>query len=192
MGIALTAKGDILVADSYNNAIRRVTRSGVVSTLTLTRLSYPSGVAVCPTTGSVFVADSGNKLVNQYTAQGELVRSFGGAATFTSPWAIAIDVAGDLIVTDCADDFIKKISPVDGSVSTIVGGPRRQHFIPGISRPVDGPAKVAQLRDPRGVAVDCFNNIYVADAGTAHCHSSKWLTTPQAATASEKLPRKET
>lgn len=88
---AVDAAGNVYVADSINNAIRKITPGGVVTT--------HAGSAV-GTSGSA--------------------NGLGTAASFSSPQGLAIDGAGNLYVADTANQIIRMIDPA-GNVSTLAG-----------------------------------------------------------------------
>ena len=177
-GIAIDTSGYVYVADDFNNRIRKISPQGFVSTLAGTgatganngpgstaTFSSPTGVAV-DVSGNVFVADSQNNAIRKITSGGSVSTLAGtGAAgagdgpgtsaTFHSPSGIAIDVAGNLYVTDTANNKIRKITST-GVVSTIAGN--------GNSGFTDGAGAAATFNNPSAVAVDPSGaNIYVAD-----------------------------
>lgn len=123
--VATDAAGNVYVADTYNNAIRKVTASGVVSTLA----------------GTFGVAGSAD--------------GTGTAATFSSPYALAVDAAGNVWVTDVDTHTVRRITP-GGIVVTIAGAA-------GLSGSADGPGRTARFNSPVGIAVDGDGNVYVAD-----------------------------
>jgi sugar lactone lactonase YvrE len=79
-GIGLDTAGNLYVADSWNNTIRKVTPGGVVSTVA----------------GLAGVAGAANGSTS--------------AATFWAPLDVAVDSAGDLYVTDNGNDLVRKIT----------------------------------------------------------------------------------
>jgi sugar lactone lactonase YvrE len=140
-GIAVDSSGNIYVADFGNNMIRKVTQSGVVTTL--------AGVAAATT-----ITNTTGAPANPGHADGT-----GTAASFNQPTGIAIDGSGNLYVADAGNDLIRKVTSA-GVVTTIAG-------MPGVAGSTDGTGSAARFDSPRGVTVDGSGNIYVADAGNS-------------------------
>jgi len=96
-GVAVDSAGNVFVADTYNNTIRKVTPAGVVTTLagsandagsadgtgSAARFYYPSGVAV-DSAGNVYVADAGNDTIRKVTSEGVVTTLAGLAGSFGS------------------------------------------------------------------------------------------------------------
>jgi serine/threonine protein kinase/sugar lactone lactonase YvrE len=181
-GIAVDAAGTVYVADTANNTIRKITTDGMVSTLAglaahpgtndgngfQARFRNPWGVAVDNSDGDVFVADMSNNTIRRITPAGEVntfagepgmagsVDGFGNDARFDNPFAVAVDSAGDVYVSDSANNAIRKIT--HRVVTTLAG-------LPGNAGNTDGQGANARFWNPQGLAVDSVGNIYVADTG---------------------------
>jgi sugar lactone lactonase YvrE len=177
-GVAVDGSGNVYVADSGNNLIRKITSDGTVSTLagtivavdtsntaTSTPLfSGPSGVAV-DASANVYVADAGNNRICVVSASGvtRTLAGKGGAgsnngagtsATFDNPTGVAVDVSGNVYVADLLNNMIRKISPA-GVVSTLAGN--------GSIGSKDGIDTAARFYFPNSVTVDASGNVYVTD-----------------------------
>lgn len=172
--LTLDALGNIYVADTSNNRIRKVTAGGVVTTLagstagyvdgtgTSALFHYPTGIAI-DAIGNLYIADSHNDRIRKINIVGIVstlagstygyANGTGTSAQFATPYSIAIDTAGDLYVSDRDNNSIRKVSPT-GVVSTFAGSTQGY---------TDGIGSAAQFSRPHGVALDSDGNIYVAD-----------------------------
>ena len=181
-GVAVDGSGNVYVADSYNNTIRKVTPAGVVTTVAGTagnsgsadgtgaaaRFNRPSGVAV-DGSGNVYVADTNNNTIRKVTPAGVVTTvagtagisgsadGTGAAARLYYPAGVAVDGSGNVYVADTENDTIRKLTPA-GVVTTVAG-------TAGIPGSADGPGAAARFGGPTSVAVDGSGNIYVADSG---------------------------
>ncbi len=167
-GVAVDGAGNIYVADLFNNAIRKVTAGGVVSTLvgTAALLKYPEGVAV-DSAGNVYVTDSSNNTIRKVAPDGTIstlagangatgsADGAGSVARFSDPAGLAVDGSGNVYVADAGNNTVRKITPA-GVVTTIAG-------TAGVTGGADGTGGAAQFNLPRGVAVDRAGNVYLAD-----------------------------
>ena len=185
-GVAVDGAGNVYVADYFNHRIRKITTSGVVSTLagsasgyadgtgTSAQFSYPTGVAV-DGAGNVYVADYNNHRIRKITTSG-VVSTLAGSGTpgytdgtgtsakFSSPTGVAVDGAGNVYVADYNNHRIRKIT-TSGVVSTLAGS--------GTSGYTDGTGTSAKFAYPSEVAVYGAGNVYVADQGN---HSIRKIT----------------
>jgi sugar lactone lactonase YvrE len=177
MGIASDRAGNIYVADSHNNLIRKISPDGLVTTLacsgvagskdgkdTAASFFYPGGLAVGKD-GSVFVADTHNSLIRRISSGG-VVTTIAGRRTgnfdstkdssvrFDNPIGIEVDADQNIYVADWDNDLIRKINP-DGKVMNIAGS--------GSPDSADGLGANASFYLPGGIAVDSAGYIYVSD-----------------------------
>jgi sugar lactone lactonase YvrE/predicted esterase len=180
VGIAGDAVGNLYVADSSSNTIRKITSAGLVSTLAGTAgvagsqdglgsgalFNQPGGLTV-DANGNVFVADTGNATIRRITPGGSVTTVAGSparrgsldgpgaAAAFNSPGGIAVDGSGALYVADAFNATIRRIA-LDNTVSTLAGSA-------GLRGDADGTGSNARFNFPGGLAVDHAGNLYVAD-----------------------------
>ncbi len=178
--VAVDNAGNVYVADTGNNTIRKIYPSGLVTTLaglagsagsadgtgSAARFSSPSGVAV-DNAGNVYVADLANYSIRKIGSGGVVTTlaglagswghmdGTGSAAQFSEPRGVAVDGAGNVYVGDSFYHLIRKVTP-SGVVTTFAG-------IAGNGGSADGTGSAAQFNSPSGVAVDNAGNVYVAD-----------------------------
>ena len=180
-GLAVDGSNNVYVADTYNHTIRKITPTGVVSTLagspgvsgttdatgSNAQFYYPSGVAV-DGNGNVYVADTFNNTIRKISSSGA-VSTFAGTpsalgtyldgtgsdARFSFPPGITMGGGGNLYVADQSNHIIRKITST-GVVTTFAG-------IPNSSGSTDGLGSVAQFNNPTGVTVDGSGNVYGVD-----------------------------
>ncbi len=175
-GVAVDAGGNVYVSDTKNHKIRKITPSGVVSTLAGSiggfangtgenaQFDNPFGIAV-DTEGNVYVADENNHKIRKITPNGSVstlagstqgfVDGTGTNAQFFLPSGVALDGVGNLYVADPGNHKIRKITP-NGVVTTVAGS--TQGF-------ANGPGTTAKFDQPLGVTIDAEGNAYVADTG---------------------------
>jgi sugar lactone lactonase YvrE len=201
-GIAADAAGNLYVADSVNNAIRRVSPIGtnwVVTTIVGSaspgsadgtngnaRFYGPQGIAV-DATGNLFVADTLNDTIRKITPVGTnwvvstlagLVGASGAAdgtnsnARFNAPVALVPDTNGNLYVADFNNDTIRKVAPVGTNwvVSTVAG-------LAATNGAADGTNSNARFYWPQGIAIDGTGSLYVSDSGNNTIRKCKYLGT---------------
>jgi len=182
-GIAVDSGGNLFVADSGYDSIRKITPSGVVTTVagnpgnsgsadgtgSAAEFDSPSGVAV-DASGNLYVGDSGNDTIRKITPGGMVTTMAGSpgskgfadgtgpAAQFDSPSGVAVDSGGNVYVGDSGNNTIRRITP-GGVVTTLAGTTR----IPPGPGGADGIGPAALFHFPNGVAVDQTGNVYVAD-----------------------------
>jgi sugar lactone lactonase YvrE len=140
--LALDASGNLYVADTGNNRVRKVTPEGVVTTLAgdgsagfsdgpaaQARFDSPVGVAVGKD-GSVYVADTYNDRVRVITKDGQVktlagsgspgyADGDGSSASFDTPCGVAVSESGDVYVADTGNDRLTKITKY-GQVTTLI------------------------------------------------------------------------
>ncbi|HYP01154.1 MAG TPA: NHL repeat-containing protein [Pyrinomonadaceae bacterium] len=188
-GIAIDARGNLYVADTSNNRIRKVTPEGVVSTLAgdgatgsrdgaagEAQFNSPVGIAVDERGERVYVADTYNDRIRLITTTDGQVRTLAGGsapgyadgagALFDTPCALALARDGSLFVADTGNRRLRKLSP-DGQVSTLA-----------LTRASDG-AQFDEAFEPMGLALTHDNFLYVAERERGRV----WQVAPDGRTA---------
>lgn len=184
--VAVERDGSVLVADSRNNRVRRVTPDGIArpvagsGTLGLdlrdedarqAAMSSPRGLAV-DDAGNVIVVESLNRVIRKITPEGRLIHvagngqegfaGDGGAATsarLLNPNMVAVGPGGDLFFTDLANHRVRRIDAA-GVITTVAG-----LGMPGRSGD-GGPASEARIPSPLGLALDANGDLYVSEPTT--------------------------
>ncbi|MFM9090785.1 MAG: hypothetical protein ACKOUK_03475, partial [Verrucomicrobiota bacterium] len=180
-GLAVDNARNVVVADTINNTVRRITPGRVVSTLAgslgqpgfldatgaAARFNFPVGVAA-DGAGNVLVADARTFTIRRVSGAG-VVATFAGAglqagtadgpaasACFLLPYGVAVDAAGNAYVAEGGSHVIRRISAA-GVVTTLAG-------TAGASGFADGTGAAARFNVPWGIAVDAAGTVYVADS----------------------------
>ncbi len=186
--LAVDAAGNLYVCDTYNHTIRKITPSGMVTTLAgsagiagsanglgaAARFSTPIGLTV-DKAGNVYVADTVNSTIRMITPNG-LVTTLAGspgltgandgngsAARFNFPYAIAVDSVGNVFIADAANYTIRKIT-ANGSVTTLAG-------TAGIKGSSDASGISAKFNFSSGIAIDSASIVYVTDSNSSTIRS---------------------
>lgn len=181
-GIVVDSAGNLFVADTNNFTIRKITPANAVSTLAglagsqgaadgtgaTARFGGPHGLAI-DAADTLYVADTNNQTLRAVTPAGTVTtlaglaasagtdNGTGAAARFNSPFGAATDSAGNVYVSDRVSNTIRMITP-GGVVSTYAG-------TAGVSGSTDATGAAASFNDPRGLAIDASDSLYVADFG---------------------------
>jgi uncharacterized protein (TIGR03437 family) len=181
-GLAFDSKGNLYIADTGNNVIRKITGStistvagiqgqgaaygGDLGLATSANLSGPTAIAF-DAAGNYYIADSGNNLVRKVDTNG-IITSFVGASggsagtagKLTAPNGLFFDATGALYIADSGNNRLAKFVP-PSAFSNFAG-----NLTSGFSGD-GGPALSAKLAKPVGIAMDTAGNIYVADANNS-------------------------
>jgi sugar lactone lactonase YvrE len=185
-GVALDSAGNLYIADTDNDRIRKVTAgSGIITTVagigspgfsgdggaaTAAQIGPPAGVAL-DSAGNLYIADYFNHRIRKVTAVSGIITTVagngsrgssgdGGAATaaqIARPAGVALDSAGNLYIADTDNDRIRKVTAGSGIITTVAGNGSYGFGGDG------GVATVAGLSFPCGVALDTAGNFYIAD-----------------------------
>jgi sugar lactone lactonase YvrE len=184
-GVAVDTLGNIFIAETSNNRIRKVDTNGIISTMagsgtapgggfsgdggaaTNAKLSLPFGVVV-DNSGNLFIADEGNGRVREVNANGIITTvagkgsgafaGDGGQATNANidPQGIFVDNFGYIYIADFAFDRIRQVD-ANGIITTVAGYGAAGLIGDG------GYATNASVYAPKGVALDNSGNLLIAD-----------------------------
>ena len=182
--IALDTQGNLFIADSENNRIRKVSTNGIISTVagngtadfsgdgglaTDASLYVPQGVAV-DAQGNIYIADLLNLRVRKVatngiinTVAGNGSTGFNGdnqaaiSASLDIPQNITVDAQNNLFIADILNQRVRKVAS-NGIINTVVG-----NGVPGFSGD-GGTATSACLYRPASIAVDAQNNLFIVDS----------------------------
>ena len=179
-GLAVSASGDLYIADTFNNEVDEVSPTGTLSVVAGTGatgkvvqgrahgspLNHPAGVAVT-TRGVLYIADTFASQVVKVSRTGILSVVAGtgtGGEETVGPakhsdlnycYAVAADTAGNVYIADTFNHVVEKVSP-SGRLSVIAGT-----GIAGLPSP--GPAIRRNLNEPDGVVVTKSGVMYISD-----------------------------
>ena len=180
--VAVDSSGNLYIADTFGNTVRKVTPDGTTATFagtgvqgysgdgglaTAAQLNRPRGIAV-DSTGNVYISDTDNQRVREVTTDGKIntfagigVAGFSGdgaapnLAELSSPSGLAVDSSGNLYIADLANNVVREIS--SSIILTIAGAFNAGYFGDGNT------ATSALLNSPSSVALDSAGNLYIAD-----------------------------
>jgi streptogramin lyase len=182
-GVDIDPAGNLYIADSANHRIRRVSPSGVITTIagtgsttyngdgipaTSASLAYPKGVTVA-SNGSLYVGDANHHRVRRFvpggvisTVAGTGTAGYSGdggpatAAQLRFPRNVAFGADGSMFIADDSNFAVRRVS-LTAVITTIAGTGTAGFSGDG------GPATSARLGEVRDVAVDPAGNVYIAD-----------------------------
>ncbi len=204
-GLAFDSAGNLYIADSGNNVIRKVAAStGVITTYAgsfANGKSYlgdggpaskagmyaPVGVAV-DASGNLYIADSNNNVVRKVstnlimsTVAGNGTPGFSGDggtpafAKLSHPKGVTVDSSGNIYIADTLNSRVRVVAPNGATINTVVGTGQAAYFGDG------GQALQAAVNFPAGLSLDSSGNLIIAD--TNNCAIRKFA--PGSATGSK-------
>jgi sugar lactone lactonase YvrE len=186
--VAIDGAGNIIFADTGNNAIREINAvTGKISTVagilgsagyngdghaaTSASLSSPQGLAF-DANGNLYIADTGNNCIREVSASSQSITTIAGngsggfsgdgataiSAQFDQPWGVTVAVNGNLYVADFGNNRVRKIDMATGVITTVAGNGSSSYTGDGSA------ATAATLNGPAGVVTDPAGNLYIADS----------------------------
>jgi sugar lactone lactonase YvrE len=183
-GVVVDSSGNLYIADTSNNRIRKVSTGGTITTYAGTgaaSFSGDNGAAISATirapqaltldsSGNMYIADTTNHRIRKITS-GIITTLSGtgsggysgdnGVATsgqLSSPAGIAVDSSGNIYIGDTGNLRLRKIS--GGNISTAAGTGSATYGGDG------GVAIKAQFTSPQQIVIDSAGNFYLSDSGT--------------------------
>ena len=190
-GIFVDAIGNILVCDAGNNCVRKITTSGIITTIagtgiagfsgdggqaTAAKLNNP-GDLVEDALGNIYISDGSNNRIRKINVSGVITTFAGNGATgyagdggpataavteFHNPYGLAFDASGSLFIADEFNHCIRKVDMSTGIISTVAGTGSPAYTGDG------GLAVAATLQYPIYISFDLPGNMYISDNGN-HC-----------------------
>ncbi len=190
-GVAVDAKGNVYIADSYNNVVRKVDAithiittvagnhkagySGDGGLATAAELNFPWGVAL-DADGNIYIVDHFNNRIRKVTAQTGIITTIAGSgkrgysgdggsadsASLNLPTGLGLDIFGNVFIADDFNHRIRKISK-NGVITTFAGNGYKNNIGYGGYLGDGGLATKAELWFPNGLAIDTHGNVYIAD-----------------------------
>jgi sugar lactone lactonase YvrE len=189
--VALDGAGNVYIADTASNLVRKVDRNGNISTVagnfergagffgdggaaTNAALNAPTGVAL-DTAGNLYIADENNSRIRKVDLAGIITTvagsnqsgysGDGGPATSAKlhrPIGVRADAAGNLFIADSFSNVVRKVD-LTGTITTVAG-----NFAMGAGYSGDGgPATSAQLSFPVFVSVDAAGELFITDSNNS-------------------------
>jgi trimeric autotransporter adhesin len=182
-GLAVDRIGNVFIADQFNDAIRKVDTSGIITTIaggngagyggdngpaTAALFWHPNDVGV-DTFGNVYVADRDNHVIRKIntaglitTVSGNNIVGYGGDggpatdAKMNFPSGLCVDKIGNIFVADLYNSRVRKID-TEGIITTIAGIGTKAFSGDG------GPATAAEINDVSAICIDTSGTIYFTD-----------------------------
>jgi sugar lactone lactonase YvrE len=174
-GLCLDAAGNVFIADTNNNRIRKMTPAGVVTTFAgsvsgfadgttaTAKFNQPTGI-IFDGAGNLYVTDAGNHKIRKITSAGVVstlagstqgyADGLGSAAKFSWPYGLCLDATGNLYVADRTNHKIRKVTAA-GIVSTVAGSSLGY---------ADGSGTGAKFYNPRSIAMNSNGDFFIADS----------------------------
>ncbi|WP_289058700.1 gliding motility-associated C-terminal domain-containing protein [uncultured Flavobacterium sp.] len=174
-GLVFDSMQNLFVVDSFNNRIRKITPSGVVTTIAgngnigsadgngnNSNFNFPQGITI-DDHDNLFIADVYNNKIRKISPS-EVVTTYAGTgvagmkdgdikdSSFDGPADVSFDSFKNLIIADLNNNIIRKITPL-GAVTTIAGNGQKGDF--------DGTATNATFNAPTAIVINVSGEIFI-------------------------------
>ncbi|HET9051778.1 MAG TPA: hypothetical protein VFO60_08745 [Candidatus Dormibacteraeota bacterium] len=186
-GVVADGKGNVYIADLFNEEVRKVSSSGIITDFagmgpnsgysgdsgpaTQALLNAPVGLAI-DASGNLLICDANNHVVREVDTSTGIITTVAGngtpgytgdngaatSAEIATPWSIAALPGGGFLVSDIGNVVVRKVDAT-GTITTFAGDGNYGFSGDG------GPATLAELRNPQGLAVDPAGDAFIADDG---------------------------
>jgi hypothetical protein len=186
VGVFVDDFGNIFIADQDNNRIQEVVQAtGFIQTVagngtlgfsgdgglaTSAELNFPAGV-FGDVSGNIFIADTSNSRIREVMAGTGVIQTVAGNGTFgfsgdggpaTSaglnfPYGVSVSSSGNIFIADTGNSRIREVTAATGIIQTVAGNGTAGFSGDG------GDAVSAELNFPKGVALDAFGSLFIAD-----------------------------
>ncbi|EAY28086.1 NHL domain-containing protein [Microscilla marina] len=166
-GITVDAAGNVYFADGSNDVVRKIdATTHVISTIagngnrgfagdggqaTAAQLHFPSDVAL-DTAGNIYIVDHRNDRIRKVDITTGVIST---KKIMGDVYDIALDANNNIYAVNDVDKYVRKIDATTGSITIFAGD--------GNALNDGGPAHLASLRNPKGLAIDAAGNVYIAD-----------------------------
>ena len=181
--LVVDPKGNLFIADTGNNRIRKVSPNGIITTIAGTgemgfggdggpaleaRFAYPVAIAI-DEQGNLYIADFNNHRIRKISTDG-IITSVAGTgeseydgdgkpaleSQIGEPCGVVVDSNGYIYIGDQLNNRVRVVTP-SGMIYTVAGTGVRGHTGDG------GAAEMAQMSNPDIIALDNAGNLYIPD-----------------------------
>ncbi|HXB40671.1 MAG TPA: T9SS type A sorting domain-containing protein [Bacteroidia bacterium] len=183
-GLAVDNAGNIYITDDYNNRVRKVNTSGIITTFAgigvggfsgdngpaySAQISFPAGISA-DVNGNIYISDNNNQRIRKINTSGIITTVAGNGtagyngdgipattAYLNSPWDAVADAAGNIYIADFFNCRVRKVDVNTGLISTYAGS--------SCGYGGDGgPATSAHMNAPTGLCLKSNGDLIIIDA----------------------------